>query len=97
MKELIEALGPWPTLQGIAIGMIVAGIGVWAILRGLQGRGREAPLEDAKQRWEEHKWMEHIHENSFEVVKQLERANDLTEQMLAAMNRFNDSRWNIRQ
>lgn len=97
MKELIEALGPWPTLQGIVIGMIVAGAGVWAILRGLQGRGREPQLEEAKARWEVHNWLRHIHDNSFQIVDLLERQNDLATQLLAAINRFNDHRWNGRQ
>lgn len=98
MKELIEALGPWPMLQGILLGMIVAGGGAWAILRGLQGRGRDpAQLEEAKARWEIHNWFDHIHENSFKMVDLLEKQHALSMQILTALNRANDQHWNGRQ
>lgn len=98
MKEIVEALAPWPTLQGIVLGMIVTGVGAWAVFRGLQGRGREpAQLEEAKARWEVHTWLRHINENSFRMVDLLEKQNDLSTQILAAINRSNDQRWNTRQ
>ena len=98
MDEILKALGPWPTVQGIAIGIIVAAVGVWAMRRGMQdSRKSEPDVEDIKARWELQKAMGHIHENSFEMVKCLERSNELAEQILAALNRFNDNRWNKRQ
>lgn len=97
MDELLKALGPWPTVQGIAIGIIVAGVGLWAMRRGLQGSNKDPHLEDVKAKWQLYDQIRHIHENSFDMVKLLERSNDLAEQMLAAINRFNDTRWNKRQ
>lgn len=98
MEELLKALGPWPTVQGIAIGIIVAAVGIWAMRRGVQdSRKREPSVEDIKAKWELQKAIGHIHENSFEMVEHLKRSNDLQEQLLAAINRFNDNRWNKKQ
>jgi len=98
MEELLKALAPWPVMQGIAIGIIVAAIGAWAVRRGLQdSKKNETSIEDIKSKWEMHKAIGHIHENSFEIVKLLERANELGEQQLAALNRMNDLRWNAKQ
>jgi hypothetical protein len=98
MKELIEALGPWPTLQGVVIGMAVAGIGAWAILRGLQGDDRKPQqLEEAKAKWEAHNWLREIHDNSSLLVDLMQKSNELSTQLLQAINRFNDNRWNGRQ
>lgn len=98
MEEILKALGPWPTVQGIAIGIIVAAVGVWAMRRGMQdSRKHEPSVEDIRAKWELQKAMGHICANSFEVVELLKRSNDLAEQMLAALNRFNDHSWNKRQ
>jgi hypothetical protein len=98
MEEILKALGPWPTVQGIAIGIIVAAVGVWAMRRGMQdSRKGEPNVEDIKAKWELQKAIGHIHENSFEIVECLKRSNDLAEQILAALNRVNDTRWNKRQ
>jgi hypothetical protein len=97
MKELLEALGPWPTVQGIAIGIIVAGVGIWAMRRGMLDKSKDLPLEDVKAKWELYTQIRHIHENSFAMVEQLKRSNDLAEQQLAAVNRANDMRWNKNQ
>jgi len=97
MDEVLKGLGPWPTAQGIAIGLIIAGIGFYAMRLGLQNKNRDAPIEDVKAKWELYAQIRHIHENSFDIVKLLERSNDLAEQSLAAMNRFNDTRWNKKQ
>lgn len=99
MEELLKALGPWPLVQGIVIGIIVAAIGAWAIRRGLQdfSKKTEPSIEDIKSRWEFNKAIEHMHENSFEIVDLLKRGNELAEQNLAATNRLFDTRWNAKQ
>jgi hypothetical protein len=105
MEEVLKALGPWPTVQGIAIGIVVAAVGIWAMRRGMQDSKKSEPnVEDIKARWELQKWMAHIHENSFDIVKLLEksnelseRSNELLEQTIAAINRVFDTRWNTRQ
>ncbi|MBR0855680.1 hypothetical protein [Bradyrhizobium liaoningense] len=40
MEELLKALGPWPMVQGIVIGLLVAAAGFWAIRRGMQDSAR---------------------------------------------------------
>lgn len=97
MDELLKALTPWPTVQGIAIGIIVAGVGIWAMKKGLQDKSRAETIEDAKAKWELFERIRHMHENSFAIVKLLERSNDLNEDILAAINRSNDMRWNKQQ
>ncbi len=98
MEEFLRALGPWPLLQGIAFGLVIAAIGAWAVRRGLQdSRKNEPDIEDIKARWELHKAIGHIQQNSFEIVKLLERANELAEQQLAVLNRIFDDRWNRSQ
>lgn len=99
MDKLLEALGPWPLVQGIVIGIIVAAIGAWAIRRGLQdfSKRTEPSIEDIKSKWELHRSIGHLDKNSFEIVDLLKRANELAEQQIAAINRLGDSRWNAKQ
>lgn len=98
MGELLNALTPYPMALGIAIGLIIAAIGVWAMRKGMQERSaKETPIEDVKARWETHARIGHMHENSFEIVKLLEKANDIAEAQLAALNRLFDTRWNKHQ
>ena len=48
MKELVEALAPWPLAQGIVIGILVAAAGFWAMRRGLQDRNRREAEQEAQ-------------------------------------------------
>lgn len=100
MKELIEALGPWPMIQGIVIGILVAGVGVWAILKGMRGdddKDKEPGIEEMRAKWKFFDQFDHVHGNSFEIVEQLKHQNNLLAQILAALNRVADHRWNSRQ
>jgi hypothetical protein len=100
MKELIEALGPWPMIQGIVIGLIVAGVGVWAILKGMRGDGdkdKEPDLEEMKAKWKFFDQFDDVHTNSFALIEQLKQQNSLMTQILAVLNRIADNRWNSRQ
>jgi hypothetical protein len=105
MKEVLEALSPWPLVQGLVIGLVIAGIGVWAMVRGLRESSREGPAlvaevrveksdEEKRREWEAFRDLDHIAKNSFELVKLLEQMVTLQRALLEAMNRFNDSRWN---
>lgn len=86
MDKLLEALTPWPTIQGFAIGLIVAALGVWAMRRGLQeSRRRETASGEAlavrleladserEAQWKAHQHLDHIHQNSFKIVQLLEK------------------------
>lgn len=95
MEELFRALTPWPMAQGIFIGLAIAGAGVWAIHKGLQDKkAREPGIEDMKADWAAREQLRHIHDNSFANVRLQEKSNELLVQVLAAVNRFNDDRWN---
>lgn len=98
MDEILKALAPWPMLQGIMLGLLVAAGGAWAMKRGFQDSKKTEPsVEDLQARWEMQKALAHIHENSFVIVDLLKKQNDLAERMLAALNRIGDNLFNIRQ
>ena len=101
MEELVKALSPFPFAYGIAIGMIVAGVGVWAIRKGLQdsfkdraeeGRTVRIKMTDEEKRlqWTAYEQIENIEKNSFESVTYLRT-------IAAALNRIADNRWNTHQ
>jgi hypothetical protein len=99
MKELIEALGPWPTVQGIVIGMAIAGAGVWAILKGMRGDDEKDQLgiEEMRAKWKFFDQFDHVHGNSFEILTELKKQNELSTRILEVLNRLADHRWNSRQ
>jgi hypothetical protein len=98
MEELLKALGPWPTVQGIAIGIIVAGVGIWAMRRGLQDKSRgDPPLEEKRQEWLAYKQLENIEQNSWKIAAALERQVEILTHLHETLNRIFDARWNRRQ
>jgi hypothetical protein len=98
MKELLELLGPWPMLQGILLGILVATGAGWAARRGLQAGSTEPKdLEEIKAKWKVYEQLDHIHENSFALVKLQEQSNEIGRQIVAALNRLADARWNSQQ
>lgn len=109
MKEAIEALAPWPVIQGIVIGLIIAGIGIWAMVRGMrEGTSAGPPTltqvvrveltdEEKRREWEAFRDIDHLSKNSFEIVRLLEQMVEQQRGILEAVNRFNDNRWNVRQ
>jgi hypothetical protein len=98
MDELLKALGPWPMVQGIAIGLIVGGLGFYAMRLGLRDRRSGEPSLDAlKAQWAAYEHLDHIHENSFAIVKHMEKLVELQLMTIAAINRLADNRWNKHQ
>lgn len=101
MDKLIEALAPWPQLQGIAIGLVICAIGYWAIRKGREDKksseSESRSIEDLKAQWEAYTHIDHIHENSFATVKHLERIVEIQLMILAATNRVADTRFNQHQ
>ena len=92
MEEALKLLGPWPLLQGLALGLVIAGIAVWAIRRGLQDSNTVATRSDEERYAERdaYKQLDRIEEHTEATVRLLER-------ILEAFNRLNDMRWNRRQ
>lgn len=111
MEEVLKALAPWPVVQGIGIGMLVAALGFWAIRKGLQEDLRKAgdgsdiarivriDLSDEEKRWqwEAYKQLGHLEGNSFQSVKHSEDSVELLREILKSINRLADGRWNGRQ
>lgn len=95
MDELLKALGPWPMVQGIAIGLIVGGLGFYAMRLGLRDRRSGEPSLDAlKAQWAAYEHLDNIHQNSFAIVKNMEKLVEAQLLTMAAINRLSDSRWN---
>lgn len=110
MEEILKALAPWPLLEGVVLGIMVAAAGFWAMRRGMQeNRRREAASGDAlavrleladderKAQWKAHEHLDHIHENSFAMVKLMEKMVEQQLMVVAAVNRLADTRWNKHQ
>lgn len=108
MEEVVKALAPWPVLQGIVIGLLVAAAAFWAMRRGLQENRRREGLDiqpirlhltddEKRAQWAAYEQLGHLHENSFAMVKHLEKLIEGQLQLLAALNRIPDSRWNKHQ
>lgn len=110
MEEILKALAPWPLLEGLVLGMIVAAAGFWAMRRGmLESQRHEHSAnepqnvrlhltdEERRLQWEFYKQMEHLHENSFAMVKHMEKMVEQQLMTIAAVNRVADGRWNKHQ
>ncbi|MET4173621.1 hypothetical protein ABIB99_004717 [Bradyrhizobium sp. LA6.1] len=109
VKALLVALGPSPLALGIFIGLAVAGLGFWAIRKGLQDQKRsgegegsravriEHTDEEKRWQWEAYKQLGHLEKNSFQMVKHNEDSVELLREILKSINRFADGRWNSRQ
>jgi hypothetical protein len=97
MKELLDLLGPWPMLQGIVLGIVVATAAGMAARRGMKAGSEAKDLEEIKAKWKLYEQIDHIHENSFALVKLQEHANEIGRQIVAALNRLADARWNGQQ
>lgn len=105
MEEVVKALAPWPVLQGIVIGLLVAAAAFWAMRRGLQENRRREGLDvqpirlhltddEKKAQWAAYEQLQQICENSFAVKHHLEKMVEGQSLLLAALNRLSDSRWN---
>lgn len=89
MDEVTKALGPWPILQ-LVFGLVVLGLGVWSIIRGLKGKDGVPSHEDQRAEWAAYEQLRNIEENSFKMVALLEKLTD-------AVNRLSGVLWNHRQ
>ena len=98
MEEVLKALGPWPMIQGIAIGLLVAALGAYAMRLGFRDKNKAEPsMDDLKAQWAAYEHLDHVHENSFAMVKHLEKLVELQLTAIAALNRIADNRWNKHQ
>jgi hypothetical protein len=88
MDEVTKALGPWPILQ-MVFGVVVLGLGVWSIMRGIKGKEDKSSDDDKRATWEAYNQLGNIEENTFKIVK-------AQEQIALAVNRLVDVVWNNR-
>lgn len=101
MKELLEALTPYPLVLGVVLGLLVAGAAAYAIRLGMRDNQKkqesQLDMDELRARWAVYTQLEHMHENSFAMVKLLEKLLETQTAILAATNRAADRRWNIGQ
>ena len=99
MEELLKALGPWPTLQGLALGLVIAAIAGWAIRRGMQdSRRRDEPdIEEEIRQREAYGHLKDLAEGISELIDLSRKLNENIVAHHAALNRILDTRWNRHQ
>lgn len=88
LDELTKALGPWPILQ-LVLGIAVLGAGIWAVMRGTQGRDNDKDT-DKRAEWAAYEQLRNIEENTFRIVASQEK-------MVETVNRLTSILWNQRQ
>lgn len=95
LKELTEALGPWPILQ-LLFGLAVLGGGIYAIFRGVNTKKEEPTihLEDRRAEWEAYNQLRNIEENSFKLVELQKQSNELQRQMVDSFKQLAGILWN---
>lgn len=86
MDEAFKALGPYPILQ-MLFGLAVLGLGVWSILKGLQSK-TGGDTADHEAEWRAREQIKNIEENSWKMVAQLERMNELLGRLASVL--YND-------
>lgn len=69
LKDVGEALGPWPILQ-FFFGFIVLVVGAIVVLKGISGKGKDdrVQLEDRRQEWEAYQQLEQIRDNTKQIA-----------------------------
>ncbi len=102
MDKIAEALGPWPILQ-MFFGMTVLGVGVFALIRGLNASktGERMSLDDARQEWEAYQHLEQIvhytqaiSENQKLMLDRINYAAKAVERNTEAINNLASVLWN---
>lgn len=84
MDEISRALGPWPILQMI-FGVVILGLGVYSIIRGVKGKETPIQLEDRRAEWLAYEHLKNIEENSFKMVDLLRKHNEDLERFISVM------------
>lgn len=96
MEEVAKALGPWPILQMI-FGLVILGLGVWSIMRGLKGKEENMRLEDRRQEWAAFEQLKNIEENTFKMIEHQKTVIDTQRAIVQAVNQLTSVLWNREQ
>ncbi len=87
-EEIAKALGPWPILQ-VIFGLLVFGIGAWAVFRGVTGKEDRADPDDQRELWEAYNQLRDIEHSMRELVKS-------NQKILEAVQHLTSVIWNRR-
>ncbi len=88
-EEFVKILGPWPILQ-VIFGLLVFGVGVWFIVRGITGKEDNSDSSNQREMWEAFNQLQNIERNVNELVK-------INQKTLEAIQYLTDVMWNRRQ
>lgn len=86
MDEVTKALGPWPILQ-MVFGLVVLGLGIWSIIRGIRGKEDKDSDEDKRAEWKAYNQLSNIEQNTFRIAAAQEK-------IVESVNRLVDVIWN---
>jgi hypothetical protein len=84
LDELTKALGPWPILQ-LVLGIAVLGAGIWAVMRGTQGKDGEKDISDKRAEWAAYEQLRNIEENSSKIVASQEKMVEIVNRIAAIL------------
>ena len=87
-EEFVKILGPWPILQ-VIFGLLVFGVGAWAVFRGVTGKEDRADPDDQRELWEAYNQLRSIELNLAELVKS-------NQKILEAVQHLTSIIWNRR-
>ncbi len=87
-EEFVKILGPWPILQ-VIFGLLVFGVGVWFIVRGITGKESRSDPDDQREVWEAYNQLQSIERNINELVK-------IDQKILEAIQHLTSVMWNRR-
>ena len=87
-EEFVKILGPWPILQ-VIFGLLVFGVGVWFIVRGITGKEDRTESSDQREQWEAYNQLQNIERNTNELVK-------ISQKTLEAIQHLTSIMWNRR-
>jgi hypothetical protein len=94
MEEITKALGPWPFLQFV-FGVVVLGLGVWSISRGLKGKEEKSfQIEDKRAEWAAYDQLKNIEENTFKMVENQKILGENQKSIVESVNRLTSVLWN---
>ncbi len=88
-EEFVKILGPWPILQ-VIFGLLVFGVGAWAVFRGVTNKEDRADPDDQREMWEAYNQLRDIDRNLRELVQINQRTLEAIQNLASVM-------WNRRQ
>lgn len=86
LKELTEALGPWPILQ-LLLGLAAVGVGVYAMIKGTSNGRKEEDInvDDMRATWAAYDQLKNIDHNVAKIVASQEKMVEVVNRLAAVI------------